>query len=235
MSKASTLSLGVPSKGRLMDQAADMFARCGLTLAKTGAARGYQGKIEELGGVEVAYLSASEIARNLAEGKIDLGITGEDLLRETIVEFDARVEIVKRLGFGRADVVVAVPETWLDVWVMADLDDIGPRFNDRHGRGLRIATKYVNLARRFFTEQGVTGYRIAESLGATEGAPAAGSAEVIVDITSTGSTLRANHLRVLKDGVILESEAVLAAARTAPWPKAKQDRRAALAARLNGA
>src|SRR5690606_27977658 len=142
---------------------------------------------------------------------IDLGVTGEDLVQETIADWENRVAIGARLGFGRADVVVAVPEAWLDVGTMADLDDVAADFRQRHGRRLRIATKYWRLTQRFFSSQhGIQVYRIVESLGATEGAPAAGSADVIVDITTTGSTLRANHLKILDDGVILKSEACLA-------------------------
>jgi ATP phosphoribosyltransferase len=159
----------------------------------------------------VAFLSASEIARELSTGTIDMGVTGEDLLRETIADFDARVSIPARLGFGHADVVVAVPDSWIDVVTMADLDDVAAEFRQRHGRRLRIATKYWRLTQGFFSGQhGIQMYRIVESLGATEGAPAAGQADIIVDITSTGSTLHANELRVLEDGVMLKSEACLA-------------------------
>ena len=135
------------------------------------------------------------------------------------------------LGFGPADVVVAVPECWLDVATMADLDEIAESFYERHGRRLRVATKYHNLTRRFFAGKGVTGYRIVESLGATEGAPAAGIAEIIVDITTTGSTLAANSLKILDDGVILKSEAVLAATKMA----AAHPSTAALIAKLSAA
>jgi ATP phosphoribosyltransferase len=146
-------------------------------------------------GVEIAYLSASEIAREVGEGRVDLGVTGEDLLRENIADWEKRIEIAARLGFGHADVVVAVPEIWLDVDGMADLDDVAADFRQRHGRRLRIATKYWRLTQQFFSQKhGIQVYRIVESLGATEGAPAAGLADVIVDITTTGSTLRANRL-----------------------------------------
>ena len=162
----------------------------------------------------MTFLSATEIARELDRGSIDLGVTGEDLVRETIPDWETRVEISARLGFGRADVVVAVPEVWFDVSTMADLDDVAADFRHRHGRRLRIATKYWRLTQQFFSQKhGIQVYRIVESLGATEGAPAAGSADVIVDITSTGSTLKANHLKVLEDGVILRSEACLVMAK----------------------
>ena len=207
----SLLTLGIPSKGRLMESANERLARAGFEIARLGSDRGYRGLLKGLDAVEVAFLSASEVAQNLKDAKIDLGITGEDLLREKIAPGDPSTDILVRLGFGPATVVVAVPECWLDVAAMADLDEVSESFYERHGRRLRVATKYHNLTRRFFAAKGVTGYRIVESLGATEGAPAAGIAEVIVDITTTGSTLAANHLKILDDGEILKSEAVLAA------------------------
>jgi ATP phosphoribosyltransferase len=206
----SVLTLAIPSKGRLMEATAGLLAKAGFTIDRLGADRGYRGLLTGLDGVEVAFLSASEIAQNLRDGKVDLGVTGQDLLNEKIPPDDKAVQLLLRLGFGPANVVVAVPECWLDVATMADLDEIAESFYERHGRRLRVATKYHNLTRRFFAEKGVTGYRIVESLGATEGAPAAGIAEIIVDITTTGSTLAANSLKILDDGVILESCAVLA-------------------------
>ena len=205
-----TITLALPSKGRLKDEALSALARAGLVVIQPEDERRYRARIQGRDDVEVAFLSASEIARELGQGSVDLGVTGEDLVRESIPEWDRRVAIAARLGFGRADVVVAVPEAWLDVDTMADLDDVAADFRQRHGRRLRIATKYWRLTQGFFSAQhGIQVYRIVESLGATEGAPAAGSADVIVDITTTGSTLRANHLKVLEDGVILRSEACL--------------------------
>lgn len=202
--------IAVPSKGRMMEHAESLFARAGFALKRNGPARGYAGVIDGLDGVEVAFLSSGEIAQALRDGSVDIGVTGEDLLRETIADVEASLDILLRLGFGPADVVVAVPECWLDVATMSDLDEVSVAFYASHNRRLRVATKYTGLTRRFFADKGVTGYRIVESLGATEGAPAAGTAEVIVDITTTGSTLKANQLKILDDGVILKSEAVLA-------------------------
>ena len=165
----------------------------------------------------MAFLAASEIARELAAGNIHLGVTGEDLLRETVNDVDERIALLAGLGYGMADVVVAVPEFWIDVWTMQDLDDVAAGFRARHGRRLRIATKYWNLTQNFFASHGIALYRVVESLGATEGAPAAGTADLIVDITTTGSTLKANHLKVLEDGVILRSEAKLALSLGAAW------------------
>jgi ATP phosphoribosyltransferase len=204
------ITIGIPSKGRLMEATAEAFAKAGHAIDRTGSDRGYRGKLAGLENVSVAFLSAAEIASQLRDGKIDGGVTGEDLLRETIPPADESITVALRLGFGPAKVIVAVPDCWLDVASMADVDDVAEQFYRAHGRRLRVATKYNNLTRRFFAEKGVTGYRIVESLGATEGAPAAGTAELIVDITTTGSTLSANHLRVLDDGLILDSCAVLA-------------------------
>ena len=213
----TALVFAVPSKGRLMEQTALWLAAAGLTLQKNGNVRGYRGTIAQMPEIEVAYVSASEIAEHLKTGAAHFGVTGEDLVREQIANASTRVELIAKLGFGHADVVVAVPDFWLDVATMADLDAITPEFRRHHGRWLRVATKYVNVTRSFFDGHGLTGYRIVESLGATEGTPAAGSADLIVDITSTGETLRANGLRVLDDGVILRSEANLVMSRAAAW------------------
>lgn len=211
------LILGVPSKGRLMEQTAEAFAAAGLVIRKIGNERGYRGEIAGFPEVEVAYISASEIAWYLKTGRAHLGITGEDIVREQMSDADTRVTFVKKLGFGHADVVVAVPECWIDVRTMADLAEIALPFRRAHGRWYRVATKYLNLTRRFFAAHGVSDYRIVESLGATEGTPASGAAELIVDITTTGSTLKANGLRILDDGVVLKSEANLVASNAAEW------------------
>ena len=189
----------------------------GLTLIKPRGARDYRGAVAGLDGVEVAYLSASEITGQLAPGAVHLGVTGEDLVREMIPDADAKVVLIEGLGFGYANVVVAVPQAWIDVRTMADLDDVATSFRHTHDRKMRVATKYVNLTRDFFSAHGIIDYRIVESSGATEGAPAAGTAELIVDITTTGATLAANALKVVDDGVILRSQANLVAARTAAW------------------
>ena len=209
-----TITIALPSKGRIKDDTAAVFDRAGLAISAVGNDRSYRGRVDGIEGVEVAYLSASEIARELAAGAVDFGVTGEDLVREGMAEVDAKVDFCARLGFGQADVVVAVPEIWLDVETIEDLGDVAADFRTRHGRRLAIATKYWRLTQQFFSRQhGIQLYRIVESLGATEGAPAAGQADIIVDITSTGSTLKANHLKVLSDGVILKSEACLVRAR----------------------
>lgn len=211
------LVLAVPSKGRLQENANAFFARAGLPVLQAGSERSYRGRIGGLPDVEIAYLSASEITRELAAGTVHLGVTGRDLVEEEVPDFNTRLDLVLPLGFGHADVVVAVPEAWIDVRTMADLDDVAADFRPRHGRWLTVATKYVNLTRRFFAQHGIADYRIVESLGATEGAPTSGAADLIVDITSTGSTLAANALKVVVDGIILRSEAHLVASLSANW------------------
>ncbi len=226
------LQLAVPSKGRLMEQAIELFAKNGLVITRSNHARGYQGGIEGMPSVEVSFVPAGEIASALKTGRAHLGVTGEDLAREQIPDAETRVAFLKKLGFGHADVVVAVPACWLDVRTMADLDETGVAFRREHGRWYRVATKYVNLTRRYFAAMGVTGYLIVESLGATEGTPAAGTADLIVDITTTGETLRANGLRVLDDGLILRSEANLIASHAAPWPSPVREARDEIMRRL---
>jgi ATP phosphoribosyltransferase len=220
---SAPLVLAVPAKGRLQENAEAFFARAGLALIKPRGARDYRGAVAGLDGVEVAYLSAAEITSQLAAGAVHLGVTGEDLVREMIPDADARVVLVEGLGFGFANVVVAVPQAWIDVRTMADIDDVATAFRQHHGRKMRVATKYVNLTRGFFSDYGIHDYRIVESSGATEGAPAAGSAELIVDITTTGTTLAANGLKIVEDGVILRSQANLVAARMAPWGAAERE------------
>jgi ATP phosphoribosyltransferase len=217
------LILAVPSKGRLQENAEAFFARAGLKLVKPRGARDYRGAIAGLDGVEIAYLSAAEITQQLGQGMVHLGITGEDLLREMIPRSEQRIVMVTGLGFGFANVVVAVPQAWIDVRNMADLDDVATAFRLKHERKMRLATKYANLTRGFFAEHGVVDYRIVESTGATEGAPAAGTAEMIVDITTTGATLAANGLKVIDDGIILRSQANLVAARAARWGAAQRE------------
>lgn len=217
------LIIAVPSKGRLQENANAFFARAGLKVERSGGARDYRGAFAGIPNVEVWFLSASEIARELAAGNVHLGVTGEDLLRESIPGTERVVELVTPLGFGHARVVVAVPQVWIDVRTMADLDDVAQGFRARHGRRLRVATKYVNLTRAFFSHHAIGDYRIVESAGATEGSPASGAADLIVDITTTGATLTANALKVLDDGLILASEAHLTASLTAAWSTVQRE------------
>jgi ATP phosphoribosyltransferase len=223
---SASFVLAVPSKGRLQENAEAFFTRAGISLAKPRGAREYRGTMMGYDNVEIAYLSASEIAGQLASGGVHLGVTGEDLVRENIASADKRVLLIDQLGFGHANVVVAVPAAWIDVRTMADLDDVTTGFREQHNRRMRVATKYINLTRAFFAAHDVVDYRIVESAGATEGAPATGTAELIVDITTTGATLAANGLKVLDDGVILRSQANLVASRDADWsPEARETAR----------
>ncbi len=210
------LTLAIPSKGRLQEQVAEYFADAGLAIRKSGA-RGYTATIAGQPDIDVRLLSASEISAALIAGDVHMGVTGEDLLRESAPSLDDLVALIVPLGFGHADVVVAVPEAWIDVSTMHDLDDVCAAFAQRHKRRLRIATKYVHLTRAFFAQAGIADYRIVESSGATEGAPSSGAAEAIVDITTTGATLAANGLKILDDGTILQSQAQLAASVAADW------------------
>lgn len=212
----STLKLGIPSKGRLQEQALDFFADSGLRITQNAGARGYTAQLPAIPDVEVRLLSAGDIAHALRDGELHAGVTGEDLLRELGDGFE-RIALARPLGFGRADLVVAVPAAWLDVTTMRDLGEVAAAHRKSTGRRFRVATKYSVQTNQFFQQHGIEDHRIVESLGATEGAPAAGGAEIIVDITTTGATLQANQLRILKDGRIMASQAQLAASRAAAW------------------
>lgn len=212
-----TLTLGLPSKGRLQTDTVDWFAARGIEIARTGDQRQYAAEARGVEGLSVVMLSASEIPRELARGRVHLGVTGEDLIREHIPGWQERIVLAARLGFGKADLIVAVPAFWVDVETMADLDEVAEAFRARHGYGLRVATKYHNLTRAFFQARGVADYRLIDSQGATEAGPKNLSCEVIADITSSGETLRANQLKVLEDGLILRSEASLCLSRSAGW------------------
>ena len=214
---SGSMIFAIPSKGRLKEQVEAWLAECGFRLEMTGGSRGYSAELSGLPGVSVRLLSAGDIAAGLDAGELHLGVTGEDLLRERGDDMDSRVMLLRALGFGRADLVVTAPKSWLDVDTMADIDEVGHAHLARTGRRLRVATKYVTQTRAFFARHGVADYRIVESSGATEGAPAAGAAELVVDITTTGATLAANGLKILSDGVILKSQAQLTASLIADW------------------
>ncbi len=225
------LKLGVPSKGRLQEETIAWFGARGITLARAGAGREYRGSVRGVEGVEPVLLSAGEIPRELAAGRLHLGVTGQDLVREEIPRWSGELVELAPMGFGFADLVVAVPAFWLDVTTMSDLDAAAGEFRARHGHRLRVATKYQHLARAFFQRHGVADYQLVDSQGATEGSVKNLTAEAVADITTTGSTLRDNHLRVLDDGVILRSQATLFLSRAAPWDSAAEATLAALCAR----
>ncbi|MFO6466000.1 ATP phosphoribosyltransferase [Jannaschia sp. KMU-145] len=215
------IRLGIPSKGRLMEKTFDWFGARGLTLTRTGSDREYAGAVA---GAEIALvlLSAGEVPRELAAGRIHLGVTGSDLVREKMVGWADRVEPLAPMGFGHADLILAVPKVWVDCDTPDDLDAVAAQFRATHGHRLRIATKYHRLVREYLTEHGVADYALVDSQGATEGTVLNGTAEAIADITSTGETLRANHLKVLDGGPIHASQATLFRSRVADWSEAER-------------
>lgn len=227
-----TLKLGVPSKGRLMEQCFDWFGARGVRLRRSGSEREYAGAVEGAEGVELVLLSAGEIPRELASGRIHLGVTGSDLIEDKLADWSAQVTALSPMGFGHADLVIAVPAAWVDVATLDDLDAVAAAFRKVHGQRLRVATKYHRLVRDFLTLQGVADYQLVDSQGATEGTVKNLTAEAIADITSSGETLKANHLKILDDGLIHQSQATLYAARAADWTGATALAHAALAARL---
>ncbi|EIE53088.1 ATP phosphoribosyltransferase [Salipiger aestuarii] len=218
-----TIKLGVPSKGRLMEKTFDWFGARGITLSRTGNDREYSGAVGGIAGVDLVLLSAGEIPRELAAGRIHLGVTGTDLIREKLVQWDQKVEPLAELGFGQADLIVAVPASWVDVNTLDDLDAAAAAFRARHGFRMRIATKYHRLMRDYLRIGGVADYQLVDSQGATEGTVKNLTAEAVADITSTGETLRANHLKVLEEDPVLRSQATLFRSRTAPMDAADRD------------
>ena len=225
-----SLKLGVPSKGRLMEQTFDWFAARGVTLRRSGSEREYAGAVDGAEGVELVLLSAGEIPRELAAGRIHLGVTGSDLVQDKLADWATQVVALAALGFGQADLVVAVPAAWVDVETLGDLDAVAAAFRRTHGMRLRIATKYHRLVRDFLRDNAVADYQLVDSQGATEGTVRSLTAEAIADITSSGETMRANHLKILRDGLIHESQATLYAARAGDWQN--RPAYAGLAARL---
>ena len=210
-----SIKLGVPSKGRLMEKTFDWFQARGITLTRTGSDREYAAAVEGIDGVSLILLSAGEIPRELAAGRINFGVTGTDLVQERLPLWEQQLEPIAELGFGFADLVMAVPKAWADVDTLDDLDAVAAAFRERHGMRLRIATKYHRLVREYLRQGGVADYALVDSQGATEGTVANETAEAIADITSSGETLRANHLKVLSDGPILRSQATLWRSRNA--------------------
>lgn len=210
-----TIKLGVPSKGRLMEKTFDWFAARGISLTRTGSEREYAAAVEGIEDLTLVLLSASEIPRELAAGRLHLGVTGTDLIEEKLPRWEHQVKELAPLGFGRADLILAVPKFWADVDTLDDLDAAAAAFRARHGFRLRIATKYHRLVREFLRDAGVADYALVDSQGATEGTVKNETAEAVADITSTGETLRANHLKLLNDGLILRSQATLWQSRVA--------------------
>jgi len=212
-----SVKLGVPSKGRLMEKTFDWFAARGITLRRAGSERDYAAEVAGIDGLELVLLSAGEIPREMAAGRLHLGVTGIDLVQETLAAWDQRVKELAQLGFGHADLILAVPQAWIDVDTVDDLDAAAAAFRAAHGFRLRIATKYHRLVREYLREAGVADYQLVDSQGATEGTIRNETAEAIADITSTGETLRANGLKILSGGPILASQATLYKSRAAQW------------------
>jgi ATP phosphoribosyltransferase len=222
------LKLGVPSKGRLMEKTFDWFGARGVTLSLAGAEREYAGRVEGVEGIDLVLLSAGEIPRELEAGRIHLGVTGTDLVREKLAHWDQSVEELAALGFGHADLVLAVPKCWVDVETLDDLDAAAAAFRRRHGQRLRIATKYHRLVREHLREHGVADYLLVDSQGATEGTVKNLTAEAVADITSTGETLRANHLKIIGGEPLHRSQATLFRSRRAPLESGERESLAAL-------
>lgn len=228
-----TVKLGVPSKGRLMEKTFEWFAQRGVILTRTGSDREYAATVEGIDGVDLVLLSAGEVPRDLAAGRLHFGVTGRDLVQEKLPLWEQQVEPLQELGFGQADLVIAVPQAWVDVEGLDDLDAVAAQFRARHGMRLRIATKYHRLVREYLRHAGVADYALVDSQGATEGTVAHETAEAIADITSSGETLRANHLKVLCDGPILRSQATLWRSRAAPMGPSERDTAKGLLKMLN--
>ena len=207
------ITIGLPSKGRLKDKAKVFFENNGYKILQSDKERNYFATIENKPNIKIIYLHAKEIIQRLGDGTLDLGISGLDLLNESEKNLQNKINIKKKLNFGIAKLVVAVPDDWIDVQTIADLEEVAFDIRLKKNRRLRVATKYPNLTNDFFISKGVTQYKLVPSLGATETYPFIGSSEIITDITSSGKTLNDNKLRILKDGLILKSCACLLAAK----------------------
>ena len=203
------LNIGIPSKGRLRKDILNIFRKNKLTLVSERGERDLIGSIKQHKNIKILYLHAREIVERLGDGSLDLGFSGFDLLKESQINIQNKINVLKKYSFGRATLVVAIPDPWIDVQTVADLEEIAFEFKDKKKKRLRVATKYPNLTREFLFSKGVTQFKLVDSLGATEAYPFTGSSEIITDITSTGETLKANNLRILKDGEILKSEACM--------------------------
>ncbi len=203
------ITIGLPSKGRLKDKAISFFNDSGFKILHNEKERNYFGTIEKNPKIKIIFLHAKEIIQRLGDGTLDIGVSGLDLLKESHKNLQGKINIQKKLNFGNASLVIAVPDDWIDVQTIADLEEVSFDIRSKRNSRLRVATKYPNLTNDFLISKGVTQYKLIPSLGATETYPFIGSSEIITDITSTGKTLSDNNLRVLKDGLILNSTACL--------------------------
>ncbi len=203
------INIGLPSKGRLKHDTINIFKKNKLNLFSERGERDLFGYIKKLSNIKIIYLHAREIIEQISLGNIDIGFSGYDLFKENEVNVQNKILINKKYNYGNANLVLAIPDLWIDVQTLLDLDEVADEFKKKKKRLLRVATKYPNLTRQFLYSKGVTQFQLVKSLGSTEVAPFTGTAEIISDITSTGATLKANNLRVLKDGEILKSQACL--------------------------
>ena len=203
------ITIGLPSKGRLREGAIQFFEKNNFKFTSNGGERNYFAELENYPNIKIIYLHAKEIIQRIGDDTLDIGISGLDLLNESAANLKQKIEVKKKLDFGSANVVVAIPNDWIDVQTVADLEEVSFDFRDKKNTRLRVATKYPNLTNNFLVSKGVTQYKLVTSLGATETYPFIGSSEIITDITSTGKTLKDNNLRILKDGLILKSQACL--------------------------
>ena len=219
MSNETKLKIAFPSKGRLRKDLEKLLRFKKIEFVEECNERNYIAKLANQNDILIYFMGAKEIVTQLDEGNIHMGITGDDLVQEKIGDFEAKVTAELTLDFGKADLVVAVPKIWLDVTTMADLDEISHVKRMNTSKRLKVATKYINLTNQFFSKCGVTDYRTVGSSGSTESAPFNGIADIIVDITSTGETLKANNLRILDDGLILKSSANIFKSKTIEWTK----------------
>ena len=219
MVSETKLKIAFPSKGRLRKDLEKLLRFKKIEFVEEGNERNYMAKLANQNDILIYFMGAKEIVTQLDEGNVHLGITGDDLIQEKIVDSELKITSELTLDFGKADLVVAVPKIWLDVTTMADLDEISHVKRLSTSKRLKVATKYINLTNRFFSKCGVTDYRTVGSSGSTENAPFNGIADIIVDITSTGETLKANNLRILDDGLILKSSANIFKSKTIKWTK----------------
>ena len=220
--KKNILNIGIPSKGRLRKDVLNIFKKNKLNLISERGERDLLGSIKQKKNVKILYLHAREIIERLGDGSLDLGFSGFDLLKESEINIQKKINVIKKFDFGKATLVVAIPDPWIDVQTIADLEEIAFEFRDKKKKRLRVATKYPNLTREFLFSKGVTQFKLVDSLGATEAYPFIGSSEIITDITSTGETLKANNLRVLKDGEMLKSEACMMISKSSSKDKSLQ-------------
>jgi ATP phosphoribosyltransferase len=203
------INIGIPSKGRLRKDVLNIFKNKRLNLISERGKRDLIGSIKNIKNIKILYLHAREIVERLGDASLDIGFSGYDLLRESEINTQKKINVVKKYEFGKANLVVAIPDPWIDVQTVADLEEIAFEFRDKKKKRLRVATKYPNLTREFLFSKGVTQFQTVESLGATEAYPFTGSANLITDISSTGETIKSNNLRILKDGQILKSQACI--------------------------